>query len=51
MQELDPNCLKQKRRKSLKQCDILDEVGSTEEKNESMDGGVVVSAVQHRPAS
>ena len=51
VQELDPNCLKQKRRKSLKQSDILDKVGSTEEKNESMDGGVAVSAVQHRPAS
>ena len=51
MQELDPNCLKQKRRKSLKQSDILDEDGNTQEKNESMDGGVAVSAMQHRPAS
>ena len=51
MQELDPNCLKQKRRKSLKQSDTLDEVGNIEEKNESMDGGVAVAAVQHRPAS
>ena len=47
MQELDSNSLKQKRRKGLKQSDIIDEVGITENKNESMDGGVR----RHRPAS
>ena len=51
MQELDSNSLKQKRRKGLKQSDIIDEVGITENKNESMDGGVAVSAEQHHPAS
>ena len=51
MQELDSNSLKQKRRKGLKQSDIIDEVGITENKNESMDGGVAVSAEQHCPAS
>ena len=47
VQELDSNSLKQKHRKGLKQSDIIDEVGITENKNESMDGGVR----RHRPAS
>ena len=47
MQELDSNSLKQKRGKGLKQSDIIDEVGITENKNESMDGRVR----RHRPAS
>ena len=51
VQELDSNSLKQKHRKGLKQSDIIDEVGITENKNESMDGGVAVSAEQHCPAS
>ena len=51
VQELDSNSLKQKRGKGLKQSDIIDEVGITENKNESMDGGVAVSAEQHHPAS
>ena len=51
VQELDSNSLKQKHRKGLKHSDIIDEVGITENKNESMDGEVAVSAEQHRPAS
>ena len=44
VQELDPNNLNQKRRKGLKWSDNKLENETTENENESMDGGVAVPA-------